>query len=38
MLKNGDPTGMTYAGGRFYVLDTGDDKVFAYDGDGSRVP
>ncbi len=36
--QNGDPTGMTYAGGRFYVLDTGDDKVFAYDGDGSRVP
>ncbi|MXX63016.1 MAG: hypothetical protein F4112_15915 [Holophagales bacterium] len=33
---NGGPTGITYANGRFYVVDQGADKVFAYGSDWRR--
>ena len=33
---NGFPIGMTYANGRFYVVDADDDKVYAYADSGER--
>ena len=33
---NGDPRGITYANGRFYVMDWRDDKVYAYTATGQR--
>ena len=34
---NGDPVGIAYANGRFYVADDDADKVFAYSTEGRRV-
>ena len=35
---NGQPKGIAHAGGRFHVVDAGDDKVYAYSSDGQRQP
>ena len=36
--SNVSPTGITYANDRFYVVDTSDDKVYAYLSSGQRDP
>ena len=33
---NESPRGITYAGGRFYVVDSSDEEVYAYRSDGRR--
>ena len=35
---NADPTRITFANGRLYVVDTSDEKVYAYDTSGRRLP
>ena len=34
---NDDATGIAFANGRFYVVDTADDKVYVYTGTGQRA-
>ncbi len=34
--ENASPRGITYAGGRFFVVDSSDEEVYAYRSDGRR--
>ena len=35
---NADPSGITSANGRLYIADNIRDRVYVYDGDGTRLP